>query len=160
MTQFSLTTTWLIEAPLESVWDAIYESERWPSWWPHVVRVQETVRGENGGIGNVRRYTWRTRLPYRLSFDAKTTRIERLVLLEGAVDGELNGCGRWRFYRQDNVTAVRYDWEVNIHQPWLRRLMPLLRRVMKWNHDAVMLAGGRGLARHLGGQFLGMKIGG
>jgi Polyketide cyclase / dehydrase and lipid transport len=159
MTQFSLTTTWLIEAPLEAVWDAIYESERWPSWWPYVVHVQESARGENGGIGNVRRYTWRTRLPYKLSFEARTTRIEKLTLLEGAVDGELNGCGRWRFYCQDDVTAVRYEWEVNVNQPWLRRWVPLLHRAMRWNHDAVMLAGGQGLARHLGGRFLGMKDG-
>ena len=108
----------------------------------------------------MRRYTWRTRLPYRLSFDAKTTRIEKLALLEGAVEGELKGCGCWRFYRQDDDTAVRYDWEVNVHQPWLRRLVPLLSRAMRWNHHAVMLAGGRGLARHLGGRFLGMKEGG
>jgi Polyketide cyclase / dehydrase and lipid transport len=157
MTQFSLTTTWLIEAPLEKVWDAIYESERWPSWWPYVVHVQESVRGENGGLGNVRRYTWRTRLPYRLSFDAKTTHIERLCLLEGIVDGELQGRGRWRFYRQDDIIAIRYDWEVNVGPLWMRHLVPLLRRLMKWNHDAVMLAGGKGLARHLGGRFLGMK---
>ena len=38
MTQFSVATTWLIEAPFESVWDATYESERWPSWWPYVVQ--------------------------------------------------------------------------------------------------------------------------
>lgn len=160
MTQFSLTTTWLIEAPLENAWDAIYESERWPSWWPYVVRVQESAHGESGGIGNVRRYTWRTRLPYRLSFDAKTTHIERLALLEGAVEGELQGCGRWRFYRQDDVIAIRYDWEVNVRQPWLRCLVPRLQRAMRWNHHAVILAGGQGLARHLGGRFLGMKEGG
>ncbi len=159
MTQFSLTTTWLIEAPLEAVWDAIYESERWPTWWPYMFRVQESVRGELGDVGNVRRYTWRTRLPYRISFNAKTTRVERMALLEGAVDGELKGCGRWRFYRQDSVTAIRYEWEVNVNHSWLRRFVPLLRRAMKWNHDAVMLAGGRGLARHLGANFLGMKEG-
>lgn len=157
MTQFSLTTTWLIEAPIEAVWEAIYRSEGWPVWWPYVVRVLEMEPGPTGGVGNVRRYTWRTRLPYSLSFNAKTTKIERLALLEGAVYGELEGCGRWRFMRQDDVTAVRYDWEVNVHHPWLRRLVPLLRRLMKWNHNAVMLAGGRGLARHLGGRFLGMK---
>lgn len=52
MAQFFLTTTWLVEAPLEKVWEAIYQSERWPSWWRYVVRVQESVRGENGGLGN------------------------------------------------------------------------------------------------------------
>ena len=124
---------------------------------PYVVRVQKSAHGERGGIGNVRRYTWRTRLPYRLSFDTKTTHIERLALLEGAVEGELQGRGRWRLYRQDDVIAIRYDWEVNVRQPWWLCLVPLLRGAMRWNHHAGMLAGGQGLARHLGGRFLGMK---
>ena len=127
MMQFSLTTIWLIEAPIEAVWEAVYRSEHWPTWWPYVARVMETEPGEIGGVGNVRRYTWRTRLLYNLSFNATTTRIERLTLLEGAVCGELEGCGRWRFYRQDDITSVRYDWDVSIHQIWLRRLAPLLR---------------------------------
>jgi uncharacterized protein YndB with AHSA1/START domain len=159
MTQFSLTTTWLIEAPLEVVWDAIYQSEHWPTWWPYLVRVQESTRGDITGVGNIRRYIWRTRLPYRVSFSARTTRIDRLVLLEGAVFGEFEGYGRWRFYRQDHITAVRYDWEVDVQHAWLRLFVPLMRRVMKWNHQSVMLAGGQGLARHLGAQFLGMKQG-
>ena len=95
----------------------------------------------------------RTRLRYKLSFDAKTTRVERLALLDGAINGELQGCGRWHFYRHDDVTAIRYDWEVNVHQPWLRRLVLRLRRAMKWNHYALMLAGGQRLARHVGARF-------
>ncbi len=99
--------TWLIEAPIEAVWDAIHDSQRWPPWWPYLVHQQESVRSESGGVRNVRRYNRRTRLPYMLSFDAKSTRFERLALLEGAIDGELQGCGRWHFYRHDDVSAIR-----------------------------------------------------
>lgn len=157
MLQFALSTTWLLEAPIEPVWDAIYHSEHWPSWWRYVKSVEEIDRGGADGFGNVRRYTWRTRLPYTLSFQACTTRIERLSLLEGRVTGELDGCGRWHFLQQDHVTAVRYDWEVNVHQRWLRPLVPALRRAMRWNHDSIMLAGGKSLAQHLNARFLGMK---
>ena len=149
--------TWLIEAPIEAVWDAIHDSQRWLPWWRYVVHQQESVRSESGGVRNARRYNRRTRLPYKLSFDAKSTRFERLALLEGAIDGELRGCGHWHFYRHDDVSAIRYDWEVNVHHPWLRRLVLLSRRPMKWNHYALMLAGGQRLARHVGVRFLGLK---
>ena len=46
MTQFSLKTTRLIEVPIEAVWDAIHDSQRWPPWWPYVVHLQESVPGE------------------------------------------------------------------------------------------------------------------
>ena len=110
------------------------------------------LRSSPAGVG-----ARRTRLPYKLSFDAKTTRVERLALLDGAIDGELQGCGRWHFYRHDDVTAIRYDWAVNVHQPWLRCLVLLSRRAMKWNHHALMLAGGQRSARHVGARFLGLK---
>ena len=123
-------------APLEAVWQAVYQSKHWPTWWHYVVRVQELERGENGGVGNVRLYTWRTRLLYQLSFDVRTTRIARLALLEGEVCGQFEGCGRWRLYLQDGITAVRYNWEVNVQQSWLRFFLPPLRRAMqctRWN---------------------------
>ena len=96
MTQFSLTTTWLIDAPIEAVWDAIHDSQRLPPWWPYVVHLQESVRSESGGVGNV-------------------------------------------------------------HQPWLQCLVLLSRWAMKWNHNALMLAGGQRLARHVRARLLGMK---
>lgn len=146
---YALTTLWQLDAPLEAVWEAIVHAERWPDWWTGVERVVMLERGDLIGLGARHRYTWKSRLPYRLTFDTRVTRVEPLCLLEGRVEGELEGIGRWRFARAAQLTQVRFDWRVHTTRWWMNLLAPLARPVFRWNHDALMRAGGIGLARYL-----------
>ena len=41
MAQFALITKWHVEAPQAAVWEAIYDTDRWPEWWPYVMSVEE-----------------------------------------------------------------------------------------------------------------------
>ena len=156
---YAFVTIWRIEAPLPEVWEAIYHSERWPEWWRGVESVIELERGDNGGIGNKRRYTWKGVLPYRLTFDIRTTRIEHERLLEGAASGDLVGNGVWYFSHHDGVTLVRYEWRVRTTKGWMNVLVPLARPLFHWNHGKVMGWGGMGLARRLGSRLCGVGSG-
>jgi uncharacterized protein YndB with AHSA1/START domain len=150
--EYSFLTTWCLEAPRERVWDAIYESERWPEWWRGVVAAERLAEGDETGLGQVGRYTWRSRLPYDLDFEMTTTRVERPHLLEGQAVGELAGTGRWRLFEEDGpkpVTAVVYEWDVATTRAWMNLLAPIARPIFAWNHDWVMRNGGEGLARVL-----------
>jgi uncharacterized protein YndB with AHSA1/START domain len=147
---YEFLTAWVLDAPRESVWDAIWASERWPEWWRGVERVVELEPGDEAGVGQLARYTWRSKLPYELSFDMRTTRVERPHVLEGEASGELAGVGRWRLYEQDGTTAALYEWNVATTKAWMNALAPLLRPAFAWNHDWVMGHGGRGLAALLG----------
>jgi uncharacterized protein YndB with AHSA1/START domain len=109
LTAYRFVTTWCLEAPIEPVWEAIYDSERWPEWWWGVESVVELAPGDDDGIGQVGRYVWRSRLPYELGFEIVTTRVERPHLLEGEASGELAGIGRWRLFEADATTAVIYS---------------------------------------------------
>jgi hypothetical protein len=151
---YEFLTTWVLEAPRERVWDAIWESERWPEWWRGVERVVEVERGDDEGIGQLSRYTWRSKLPYELEFEMRTTRVERPRLLEGQASGELSGVGRWRLYEEDGTTAVIYEWNVSTTKRWMNALSPLLRPAFEWNHDWVMRHGGEGIAQLLGCRLL------
>jgi hypothetical protein len=147
---YRFLTTWILACERERVWDAIYDSEAWPRWWRGVERVVEVTPGDEDGLGQLGRYTWRSKLPYELTFEMRTTRVERPSLLEGEASGQLAGTGRWRLYEQDGVTAVIYEWNVATTKRWMNLLSPVARPVFEWNHDWVMGNGGKGLAKLLG----------
>ena len=149
MTAYAFTTHWRIGAPLDAVWDSILHSERWPGWWPGLQRVVELEPGDGHHLGSVRRFVWKGRLPYTLSVEMKTTRIEPPTLLESEAGGELVGLGMWRLRPSAEGTAVRYDWRVATTKRWMNWLAPVARPVFQWNHDVVMRNGERGLRRLL-----------
>ena len=151
MAEYAFVTHWSFEAPIESVWELIANSENWPSWWPGVEKVELLEPGLDGGeVGSLRRLTWKSRLPYKLRFEMRTTRVERPRVLEGRAIGELDGTGRWELRQDGGWTHVRYDWRVATTKPWMNVLAPVARPLFAWNHDVVMGWGGEGLARKLG----------
>ena len=154
MAAYRFLTAWLIEAPREHVFQALWDSERWPSWWRGVEAVTKLEDGDDEGRGSLGRYVWKSRLPYRLEFEMRTTRVERPLLMEGEARGELAGTGRWRLFEQGRLTAVVYEWDVRTTSPWMNALAPLARPFFAWNHDLVMRWGGEGLARLLAARLV------
>lgn len=149
MANYCFVTNWTFEAPLEEVWEEIHRPGSWPEWWKSVVSTDELAPGDNAGMGAVWRYTWRGRLPYTLTFEMRTTLVEKFARLEGKASGELAGRGVWQFTRAGAQTRVRYDWEVEATKWWMRLLSPIARPLFEWNHDFVMRDGYQGLAQRL-----------
>jgi uncharacterized protein YndB with AHSA1/START domain len=154
MADYSFLTTWLLEADRQRVWDAIYDSERWPEWWRGVEEAEKLAEGDEAGVGQLGRYVWKAKLPYRVEFQITTTRVEAPHLLQGDATGELAGIGRWRLFESDGVTAVVYEWNVHTTKAWMNLLAPLARPAFKSNHDYVMRNGGEGIAKLLGARLL------
>ena len=154
MADYRFLTTWLLEADRQRVWDAIYDSERWPEWWSGVEEAEKLEEGDDAGVGQLGRYVWKAKLPYRVEFHIRTTRVEPPHLLEGDATGELAGVGRWRLFESGGVTAVVYDWNVHTTKAWMNLLAPVARPAFKSNHDYVMRNGGEGLAKLLGAHLL------
>lgn len=146
---FHLTTTWRLAASPDDVWEALATPEEWPSWWRAVKAVELIEPGDADGIGACRRMTWRTALPYSITFTMRTVRVERPCLIEGRAEGELSGLGRWTLSPSGAGTQVRYDWMVEVEKPWMRLMAPLARPVFAWNHETVMGWGREGLERRL-----------
>ena len=154
MAEYRFLTTWLLESPRQPVWDAIYDSERWPQWWKGVLEAEKLEEGDETGVGQYGRYVWKSKLPYKLEFFVRTTKVAEPSLLEGDASGELTGVGRWRLFEQDGVTAVLYEWNVSTTRAWMNLLAPIARPIFAVNHDYVMRNGGRGLARLLGARLI------
>jgi hypothetical protein len=157
MRAYEFVTIWRIKAPIESVWNEIYHSEMWPVWWKGVESVAEVRAGDEQGIGNVRRYTWKSKLPYRLSFEMQAVRVEPPLLLEGIANGELKGRGLWQLSSHGSETVARYDWRVETTKWWMNLLSPIARPAFRWNHDIVMGWGAEGLAERLGTSVIQQK---
>jgi hypothetical protein len=149
MREYRFLTTWLIEAPREDVFQAIWDSDRWPEWWRGVEKVVELEPGDAEGVGALYSLTWKSRLPYRLTFDMRTERVERPFLIHGVAKGELQGTGTWRIYNEGDLTAAVYEWNVVTTERWMNALAPVAHSIFSWNHDYVMRNGGRGLAKLL-----------
>ena len=150
MNAYEFVTIWRIKAPIETVWNEIYHSTEWPRWWKGVESVVEVRKGDERDIGSIYRYTWKSKLPYRLSFEMQTVRVEPPVLLEGIASGELAGRGLWQLSSDGSETIARYDWKVETTKRWMNLLAPIARPVFEWNHNVVMSWGAEGLAKRLG----------
>lgn len=149
MAQYAFLTTWVLDAPIRQVFDVLKDSKGYPDWWKGVTSCEVLEPADETGIGELDRFSWKSVLPYTLTFDIRATRVESPYLLVGEASGELEGVGVWRLF-EGQGTAVTYDWRVRTTKRWMNALGPLPRPAFIWNHDLVMRQGGVGLARKLG----------
>jgi hypothetical protein len=149
ISHYQLVTHWTFPVPLSCVWQELQHPEHWPQWWKGVRAVQLLEAGDAYGIGAYRRMTWRSALPYELSFNMRTVRIEPMSRIEGIADGELQGRGVWTLHFENAQTHVRYDWTVEATKAWMRVLAPIAKPMFAWNHGIVMGWGYQGFKRRL-----------
>lgn len=157
MPKYHFFSTWVISAPQQAVWDAIVDSANWPRWWRGVLKVSEIEPGDSNGIGNVRRYAWRSVLPYTLEFDMRALKVQPIVELGGAASGEVQGTGWWKLDSRHGNTLITYDWQVRTTGKWVNAIAPFFGGVVRWNHDVIMNWGAQGLAGLLNAKLLEVK---
>jgi carbon monoxide dehydrogenase subunit G len=151
---YRFLTTWLVDVPIEPVWDVIYAIERWPEWWPGVRSVTELFPGDGDGEGTVYRQVWRSKIPYAVRFDVTVAKVRKPNLIVAEAVGGLEGTGTFRLFDAPLGTAVTYDWAVATTKAWMNVVAPIGRPLFAWNHHAVMKQGGVGLARVLGTELV------
>ena len=151
---YSFITRWQIAAPLEQVWQAIYESKRWPEWWRSVKAVREVVKGDEQGIGSIRIYTLSSPAKYNLCFSLLLTERVDHSLLKGTASGQLEGTGAWYFKEHNGISHIECHWQVATTIPWMNHLGFLLAPFFRYNHALVMRQGAKSLARKLNAQLV------
>jgi hypothetical protein len=106
--------------------------------------VQTLTPGDPDAVGSRVRYLLKGRLPMRLAFEATITRVDPPRELELQAEGDLAGTGRWELQQQEEITTVRYLWDVQTTRPWMNLVAPIARPLFTWNSRGVMLQAGRG----------------
>lgn len=154
MARYEFLTTWCVDAPIERIFAVLNDTAAYPEWWKGVTRVEVLDAGDADGLGEVSVLSWRSVLPYELTFRSRKSRVEAPYLIAGEATGELEGVGVWRLFAAPAGTAVLYSWKVDTTKAWMNALGPLPRPAFRWNHDRVMHEGGVGLARRLGASLV------
>jgi uncharacterized protein YndB with AHSA1/START domain len=131
--EYVFVDEWDVDAPQESVFDAIADATTYPEWWtPVYISVESDGPPE---VGRESRQHFKGRLPYTLRTRSTIIRYERPNVVEADVVGDLRGRGLWTLSPREGGTHVRFDWRVFADRPLLRYLTPLLRPAFRANHN-------------------------
>ncbi|MFJ4835105.1 SRPBCC family protein [Streptomyces sp. NPDC088747] len=140
---YRFRSVWDLPAPPADVYVVLERAEEYPRWWP---QVREVTRLD-GRSGEIR---VRSALPYDLTFTGREVRRDpEGGVLEIAMSGDLEGWARWSLTAAGRGTRARYEQEVEVTKPLLRRLAVPGRPVFRANHALMMRAGRRGLRAYL-----------
>ncbi|MFJ4524230.1 SRPBCC family protein [Streptomyces sp. NPDC088810] len=140
---YRFRSLWRLPAPPAAVYAALERAEDYPRWWP---QVRAAARRDDGtGV-----ITIRSALPYSLTSTVRETRRDPAAgVLEVTLSGDLDGWARWTVTAGGPGTLARYDQDVRVRKPLLRRLAVPGRPLFRLNHRLMMRAGRRGLLRRL-----------
>ncbi|MFH9732136.1 SRPBCC family protein [Streptomyces sp. NPDC017260] len=140
---YRFRSLWVLPEPVPAVYRALERIEDYPRWWPQVRQV--TRLDDTSGI-----VRFRSLLPYDLTTTLREGRRDADAgVLEVAMSGDMDGWARWTVAPRGPGVLVRYDQEVDVRKPLLRRLAVPGRPLFRANHRLMMRAGRRGLAAHL-----------
>lgn len=131
--EYEFLDEWIVDAPIEAVFDALADARTYPAWWRPV--YIETEADGPPALGRVSRQHFKGRLPYHLRTTSEIVRLDPPTLIEGETRGDLAGRGIWTLSPRARRTHVRFDWRVMADRALLRVLTPVLRPLFRWNHN-------------------------
>jgi len=131
--EYAFVDEWTVAPPAQAVYDVLVDGRTYPEWWRGVYIAVESDGPP--GLGAVSRQHFKGRLPYHLHTRSTIVRIEPGALIEAEVDGDLRGRGLWTLTETNAGTHVRFDWTVHADRPLLRMLTPVMRPVLRSNHN-------------------------
>jgi uncharacterized protein YndB with AHSA1/START domain len=130
---YEFVDEWDVAAPPDAVFDAIADARSYPVWWSAVyIDVESDGPPE---VGKESRQHFKGRLPYHVRTRSVITELDPPHTIAADVDGDLRGRGEWTLTPSERGTHVRFDWRVHADRRLLRMLTPLLRPLLRWNHN-------------------------
>jgi hypothetical protein len=141
--RYRFRSRWRLPAAPALVYTALERVEDYPRWWRQVREVNRI--DDATGVVRIRSF-----LPYDVTFTVRETRRDPVAgILETTLSGDIDGWARWTVSADGTGSLARYEQEVDVSKPLLRRFAVPGRPVFRANHWLMMRAGRRGLAGHL-----------
>lgn len=138
--QYVFRSEWRVPgaAPAD-VFAVLADVESYSDWWPQVRRTRR-IDATSGEV------VCRSLLPYDVTFvmhreveDAATG------VLRARMTGDLTGTSQWTVTAEGDATLAVFDENVSVGKAMLRAAGRLLRPALRFNHDAMMRSGEKGL---------------
>jgi uncharacterized protein YndB with AHSA1/START domain/quercetin dioxygenase-like cupin family protein len=143
MRPYVFVDEWDVAAPPEAVFDAIADARTYPVWW-RPVYLDVDADGPPR-LGKESRQHFKGRLPYHLHTRSRIVELEPPRSIAAEVEGDLRGRGEWTLTPTATGTHVRFDWRVHADRRLLRALTPVLRPLLRWNHNGAIARAIEGL---------------
>lgn len=140
---------WVVEAPVEKVWDSIVNVEDWPVWWKGLEFSHSADKLPAGMEG--KRYTtgWKSPLHYRLEINAVIRESSSHALIIADIHGDIEGVCTCRIEESRRGTRNYFSLNVRITKPWMSLFSPVLKGCFTRNHNRIMAKGKHGFTLHL-----------
>ena len=148
---YHFQTIWYINAPRQTVSDALFHEDDWTKWWQGLERAE--ILNHTMGEGSEVATTWRSKAGYRLRFTLHITTFRPGQYIAFTAKGDLVGSGDFILEPLANgQTRVTINWRVQTTRIWMKLLAPFLRPVFVNNHHMLMDAGEKGLNAYVAAQ--------
>ncbi|MFH2092510.1 MAG: hypothetical protein ABIJ31_09120 [Pseudomonadota bacterium] len=136
--QYSFSTSWDIDAPLELVWNELINYQKWPTWCRSLEKIEQRGFFDAVKRGNTIRSTWKGVLPYRITFDSVVDNVTQYSFLSFDVTGDLYGQGMCYFRASHDITTIHFIWNVSPTKLWIKMSSPFARVIFIENHNYIM----------------------
>ena len=141
--RYRFDSTWIVDAPPETVFAAVVDLGDYPKWFPGERSVRRIDEDEA-------ELEVRAVVPYRLRLRMRrSVQDEANGTVQVTISGDLDGVLRGELSTLDGGTRLRITQDVELRKPLLVAFERVARPVYLINHALFMRAGSRRLTRYL-----------
>ena len=140
---------WVVEAPVQTVWDGMVHVEEWPRWWEGLVFSNSADELPEGMEGKRYSTRWKGALPYGLDIHAVIREASTHASISADIHGDIEGVCTCRIEESQRGTRGVFSLDVRTTRPWMSLLSPFLKGYFSENHNRLMEKGMQGFSRYL-----------
>ncbi|CAN5418171.1 hypothetical protein BH11ARM1_BH11ARM1_08380 [soil metagenome] len=145
-----LKTRWCLSATPTEIVAVLMDVETYPEWWACVFLESKLVdAGDTEFVGLRAEVLSRGYLstPIKWQFVVVSTNLPHSVHIQ--MTGEAIGSGELRVCQEGDLSEVTFCCQIQFEESALQRMMPVLRPLIKWNHQWAMDQGQKCLGAEL-----------
>lgn len=151
-TWYRFATVFTIDVEPHRIWDALTAPKGWLAAYPDVEHWEQKARGGADHLGDRYAIVHHVTGPVKLRYDVEVVRTRIPDRLAWRVTGDVAGTGTFELEQLDDVTDIRFTWEVATTRRWMNVLAPIIRRQLIREYKRSVAAAVHSLARTVDGR--------